>query len=285
MAHIPVLKNEVIEFLNPQPNENFIDCTIGEGGHGLEILERIAPKGKLLGIDYQLRVKPKDRLILAEDNFANLKEIAIRENFSKVNGIVFDLGMSSWHLESSKRGFSFQKNEPLDMRYDSRSQLTAEKIINFWSSAGLEKILREYGEEQFSKEISQGVLEARKSSSVKTTFQLVEIIKKAAPSWYRQRKINPATKTFQALRIAVNGELENLEKVLPQAIDVLSAGGRLTIISFHSLEDRIVKNFFRNNAKKGPLKIITKKPITPSDQEITINPRSRSAKLRAALKL
>ena len=279
--HIPVLQKEVLQYLDPKPNENFIDCTFGEGGHTHLILEKTAPKGKVLGIDLTLKpeVKPPERLILVRDNFANLKEIVQKYKFRPVHGIIFDLGLSSWYLEESGRGFTFQKREPLDMRYDNRNQLTAEKIINFWSKFEIEKILREYGEERFSKEISQLIVEERKIRPIENTHQLVELIKRAVPKRYLYQKIHLATRTFQSLRIAVNEELNNLEKTLPQAKDILSPGGRLVVISFHSLEDRIVKNFLKE--KSSEIEILTKKPLTPNRTEVKINPRSRSAKLRA----
>lgn len=327
--HIPVLQKEVLQCLNPKPNENFIDCTIGEGGHTLAILEKTAPKGKVLGIEWdpelynQLREKClrwhlKQRLILVNDSFTSLKEIVKREKFGPVSGILFDLGMSSWHLEESGRGFSFLKNEPLIMRYDwkktkslllhsnelsTRNDLTAAKIVNGWPESEIERILKEYGQERFAKIIAREIVNSRKLKPIKTTFQLVEIIKKVVPGWYRRQPIHSATRTFQALRIAVNDELNNLEKALPQALDVLKPGvrrdkfllsprspdrelgGRLAIISFHSLEDKIVKNFYRGQSSANKLKVLTKKPVRPSKEEIKINPRSRSAKLRAVIKL
>ena len=296
--HIPVLQNEVLKYLDPKPNQNFIDATIGEGGHSAAILEKNAPKGKVLGIELdpelyeklqaaKLKVKNeklKNRLILVNDSFVNLKEIVKRERFLAVSGILFDLGMSSWHLEESGRGFSFLKNEPLDMRYSPQNPLTAEKIVNYWSKPEMEKILEEYGEERFAKKIAEEIIEARQSKPIKTTSQLVEIIKKAVLSRYRHQKIHFATRTFQALRITVNDELNNLEKALPQTLEILKPGGRLVVISFHSLEDRIVKNFYRDSSPEK-LKILTKKPIRPTPEEIKINPRARSAKLRAAIKL
>jgi 16S rRNA (cytosine1402-N4)-methyltransferase len=287
--HIPVLQKEVLEYLSPKPNQNFIDCTIGEGGHSAAILERIAPRGKILGIDRdpdilkaaKLKIKNeklKNNLILVCGNFADLKEIVHKNKFKSVSGILFDLGMSSWHLEESGRGFSFNRREPLDMRYSLQNPLTAEKILNYWSKSELEKILREYGEERRSRKIAEKIAEVRKVKPIKNTVQLREIVEKAGSS---------PRKTFQALRIAVNDELENLKKALPQAVDILEKGGRLVVISFHSLEDRIVKNYFKEKAKGGlPIvKILTKKPITPSPEEIKQNPRSRSAKLRAICKV
>ncbi len=298
--HISVLQKEVIEYLDPKPDENFIDATLGNAGHTLAILEKNGPKGKVLGIDQDLeqiencKLKIKkdenevliaDRLILVCDNFANLKEIVKREKFGNVQGIIFDLGMSSSHLTESGRGFSFLKNEPLDMRYDGNSKLTAEKILNYESCQEVERILREYGEENFSKKIAEKIIEARNFKPIKTTFQLVEIIKRAVPRWYEKGRIHPATRVFQALRIAVNDELDNLRRALPQAIEILKLGGKLAIVSFHSLEDRIVKNYFQEKAKENILKILTKKPVVPIKEEIKINPRSRSGRLRAAAKI
>jgi 16S rRNA (cytosine1402-N4)-methyltransferase len=292
--HIPVLQNEVIEYLNPKPNENFIDCTVGNAGHTLAILERNGPRGKILGIDAdleqiencKLKIENfKKRMVLVCNNFINLSEIIKKEKFGPVNGILFDLGMSSWHLEQSGRGFSFLKNEPLDMRYNCKTKnniLTAKEIVNSWPTEEIEKILKEYGEEKFAKKIALKIIENRKIKAIESTFQLVEIIKAAVPLWYQHKRIHFATKTFQALRIAVNNELNNLKTALLQALDILEPEGRLVVISFHSLEDRIVKHFFKN--KKKILKILTKKPIKPSKEEIKINPRSRSAKLRAIIK-
>lgn len=277
--HIPVLKKEVLGILDPKPNENFIDCTINGGGHTSAILEKNGPKGKVLGIESdrelyrRLNSRKIERLILVNDSYVNLKEIVRKNNFGPINGILFDLGISSWHLEESGRGFTFQKYEPLDMRYNTSQELTAEKIINKYPEKEIEKILRKYGEERFSKTIAKKII---KNRPVKTTFELVKIIEQTV---IRRQKIHPATRTFQALRIAVNQELDSLERALPQAEDILSPGGRLAVISFHSLEDRIVKNFF----KKSNLKILTDKPIIPSEQEIKQNLRSRSSKLRAGI--
>ena len=283
--HTPVLTKEVIKFLNPQPNENFIDCTIGGGGHAKEILQRNGPKGKVLGIDWDpemlKNIKAK-RLTLVHDNFANLKDIVEREKFNRVSGILFDLGVSLDHFEKSQRGFSFQRNEILDMRLNPQHSLDAQKILNFWSRFDIEKILKEYGEEQFAESIAKAIVEERSKIPITKTFQLVHIIKNATPSWYSKRKLHWATKTFQALRIAVNSELENLTKALPQAVSLLKKGGRIAVISFHSLEDRIVKNFLR---REPTLKIIAKKPVVPAFLEQKQNPRSRSAKLRAAIKI
>jgi 16S rRNA (cytosine1402-N4)-methyltransferase len=294
-VHEPVLLKEVIEYLNVGKNKNYVDCTIGEGGHAIEILKRNEPKGKVLGIEIDLELYKKlkkekpERLILVNDSYTNLKEIIKRENFKNVYGVLFDPGVSSWHIEKSGRGFSFLRDEPLIMRYDwnliKEPKLTAEKIVNEWPEREIERILREFGEEKFAKRIVREIVKARKAKPIRTTLQLVEVIKKAVPSFYQHRKIHFATKVFQALRIAVNNELENLKIALPQAIDVLEKGGRLVVISFHSLEDRIVKNFLKEKEREGRIKILTKKPIKPSKEEIIKNPRSRSAKLRAVLKI
>ena len=295
MTHIPVLTKEVLEYLNPKENENFIDCTVGQGGHARLILEKTSPQGKVLGIDAdseqiencrELLKNYEKRLILENDSYANLPEIVKRENFGQVNGILLDLGMSSWQLEKSEKGFSFLKDEPLDMRYNRKiPNLTAEQIVNEWPQNKIEEILKEYGEEKFARQIAKKISEERQKERIKSTFQLLEAIKKAIPQRLFHPRIHCATKTFQALRIAVNDELNNLIKVLPEAISALSKEGRIVIISFHSLEDRISKNFLKNKEKEGILKILTKKPITASPEEIKINPRARSAKIRAAIKL
>ncbi len=272
MAHIPVLTKEVIKYLDPKPNENFVDCTFGQGGHSRLILEKNGPEGKVLGIDLDKEQiekcelefeKYKNRMVLVQGSYAGLTDIVEKKDFKPISGILLDLGMSSEQLENSRRGFTFQKNELLDMRYDNKNQnLTAEEIINKWSREEVEKIFKEYGEEKFAKQITNKIIEDRKTKKIKSTFELVEIIKNAVPARFQHGKIHCATRVFQALRIAVNGELNNLKKVLPQIISVLSPGGRMAIISFHSLEDRIVKNFFKEEEKnKTTIKILTKKPI------------------------
>ena len=325
MSHIPVLLNEVLEYLNPKPNENFVDCTFGGGGHAFPILKRVAPNGKVLGIDLDLEMtketkaqSPKskvqnDRLILINNSFVNLKKIVEENNFKPINGILLDLGFSSWQMDESGRGFSFKKDEPLIMRYDKQvksqkskvkssnqkskisfdklrmtsiinQNFTAEYVINVLTEKELVKIFQEYGEERFSRRIAKKICEQRKIKAIKTTFQLVEAIRQAIPAQFRHQKIHFATRVFQALRITVNGELNNIKKVLPQAIEILEPSGKIAVISFHSLEDRIVKQFFKEQSKIGKLKIITKKPIVPASEEVEKNPRSRSAKLRVAEK-
>lgn len=292
MAHIPVLLKEIIEYLNPRPNQNFVDCTINGGGHSLEILKHTAPQGKILGLDLSSEIinrlrqriqnsELEKRLVLVHDNFVNLKESILKNNFKSVRGILLDLGMSSEQIEQGQRGFSFLRNEPLDMRFDpEKNGLIAEAILNNWPEKELIRIFQGYGEERFSRQIARKIIEQRKIKVIKSTSQLVDIIKQAIPQRYRHGRIHFATRVFQAIRIAVNDELNNLAKALPQMIEVMESGGRGAIISFHSLEDRIVKNFIKEQANLGKIQIITKKPITARPEEIKQNPRSRSAKLR-----
>lgn len=295
--HISVLKKEALEFLNPGPNENFIDATVNGGGHALEILAKTAPEGKLLAIDldkdaiakFEEKISEnnfKQRVVVANDNFARIKDIVREKDFSDIAGIIADLGFSSWQIEESGRGFSFLKDEPLLMTLSGASDgLTAYEIVNGWPEERLKEVIREYGEERFAGRIARNIKEARRNKKITTTKELVEIIEKAVPGAYRRAKIHPATRTFQALRITVNDELSNLRVFLENAFDVLQPGGRLVIISFHSLEDRIVKNFFKEKKLVGQAEVQTKKPIIPSDEEIKANPRSRSAKLRALIKI
>ena len=297
MTHISVLKKEVLDFLAPQENENFIDATGGGGGHTLEILKRNGPKGRVLCLDLDRealgRIKEKiavenpadlERLILTEGNFADLKKIVQEKNFENISGILADLGLSSNQLKESGRGFSFLKEEKLDMRFSKNSDLTAEKIVNEWSEEKIEEILKKFGEEKFSQRISKEICRQRLLKKIETTDDLIKIIACALPSKFRRGHLHFATKTFQALRIAVNDEIKNLEKFLPQALAVLENEGRLVVISFHSLEDRIVKIFFKEANKSGKIEILTKKPIKPLFEETKNNPRSRSAKLRAIFK-
>lgn len=299
MIHTPVLLEEILKYLDPRPGGKFIDATINGGGHALAILKLIKPGGKLLGIEWDselfARLNSKIQIlnsnhkpIIVNDSYVNLKKIAEKNNFTNVDGIIFDFGMSSWHLEESGRGFTFQKNEPLDMRFDpgQLSGLTAKEIINKWPKERIARILREYGGERFARNIARAIEKERKEMPINTTFQLLEIIKRAIPFRYRHgRRIHYATRTFQSLRIAVNDELGNIQKGLAGALSVLKSGGRLAVVSFHSLEDRIVKVFFKENEKTGLMKILTKKPVAPTLREIEENPRARSAKLRIAEKI
>ncbi len=289
--HIPVLKKEVIDCLSPGHNENFIDCTIGFAGHAKEILKLNGPKGKVLGIDWDSEVIQKlqedeelksygERIKLVVSSYIDIKDIMDRLNFRPVNGIICDFGMSSWNLDASGRGFSFKKNEPLDMRYDRKGELTAALILNSYPEKDLEKILREFGEERMSRKIAQVICRYRAKKKILTTENLMEVIRIASP----RRYLDPS-RVFQALRIETNKELENIKTVLREALDVLESGGRLAVISFHSLEDRIVKNFFNDLKKESQVKILTKKPVVAGREEATLNPRSRSAKLRAFQKI
>lgn len=290
--HIPVLTKEVLQYLDVKPDENVIDGTVGNGGHARLLLEKNAPFGKLLGIDADSqqvadsRRKLHDfneRIVLVNDSYANIQEIAERARFKPIGAILLDLGYSSWHVDSSKKGFSFSKNEVLDMRYGN-GELTAGKIVNEWPEKELAKIISDYGEEKFAKQIARFIVRQRKRKKFETTSDLVGVIEGAVGNKYKKEKIHCATRTFQALRIAVNGELDNLEKALPQALEMLAPGGRLAVISFHSLEDRIVKHFFNEAEKKQQIIILTNKPSCASEQESANNPRSRSAKLRAIIK-
>jgi len=294
MMHVPVLLKEVIDYLNPQANENFIDATVGQGGHTTSILEKNKPEGKVLGIEMDIDIykelkekmaKMSNRLILINDSYVNLKKIVKKNDFKPIHGILFDLGLCSWHLEASKRGFSYLRDEPLDMRFNPKNDLTAAEIINFWDIERIEEILREFGEEKYARRISLAIKEVRKKERIVGTQQLVDILKRVLPKNYDKKRIHFATRTFQALRIAVNNELQVIEDGIKQAIKILEPGGKIAVISFHSLEDRIVKNLFREKAETGELNILTKKPITASLEEIRNNSRSRSAKLRIAEKL
>lgn len=299
--HIPVLLQEVIQFLNPQPNGHFIDCTLGAGGHSKAILEKTAPEGKLLAFDLDNEAIKRfqqyvnncglgNRVTLAQENFSRLKTITDTYRITSVDGVVLDLGFSSDELEQDGRGFSFLKDEPLDMRYhgEDESQNTAADILNYWSYEDIVKIFREYGEERDAGKIARRIMVERRNVKIQTTRELVNIVLRAkfdSIVLYPHHRIHPATKVFQALRIAVNQELDNLTKVLPQAIEAVKPGGKVAVISFHSLEDRIVKNFFREQKEKGNVKIVTKKPVQATEEEIKNNPRSRSAKLRVAEKV
>ena len=291
MIHVPVLTKEIIQYLKAEPNKNFIDATFGQGGHTLAILEKTKPNGKVLAIEYDpilyRSFKPspslQKRLILINDSYTNLEKIVKDNNFGPADGILFDLGVSMWHFKKSRRGFSFQKNEILDMRINPyKEEIPAYKIINEYSEQEIEKILKEFGEEKFAKRITKAIVLQRKEKPILTTLELAEIVERAVPRWYRRQRIHCATRVFQALRIAVNNELENIKKGLEQSLKVLFSGSRIAVISFHSLEDRLVKQFFKEKASKNILKIITKKPIIPSREEIITNPASKSAKLRVA---
>ncbi len=294
--HQPVLLTEVIKFLQPRSEDNFIDCTIGLGGHSLAILNKTQPNGKVLGVDadpetikkINSKIKSdelKKRLILVQGNFKNLKEIVAKKDFKPVNGILFDLGLSSWQIEESNRGFSFKKDQPLDMRF-SFQDIDARQVVNKFNFQKLSNIFREYGEERFSKRIARKIIEERKIKPITTTLELRRVVETAVPKIEigRGRIDRVLARIFQALRIEVNQELSNLKKGLEDALDILESKGRLIVISFHSLEDRIVKNFYKQEKQKGTVEILTKKPVTAGEEEIKNNPSSRSAKLRALIK-
>lgn len=286
--HIPVLLDEVIANLNCLQGGVYIDSTLGEGGHAQRILEAISPDGLLIGIDQDIEAirrarenlkEYRENLITFEKNFSEIHTILKSLKIKEVNGVLFDLGLSNLQLSDAKRGFSFQRDGPLDMRMSEKTKLTAGYLLNNLSFNELADILYKYGEERWARRIVRAVVESRQKKPLETTLQVVELVKRAVPRSAWPRKIHVATRTFQALRIAVNNELTVLEKTLPQTIEVLRKGGRICIISYHSLEDRIAKNFFREYRKEG-LKTLLPKPITPSRRELQMNPRSRSAKLR-----
>lgn len=300
-AHIPVLLNEIIDGLAVQPGGRYIDCTLGGAGHAAAILEHSSPGGQLLGIDADATAvnAAKTKLaaydgsaLLVNDNFVNLESIAKRLEFYPVHGIVFDLGLSSIQLGEPGRGFSFQTDAPLDMRFDTSHGETAADIVNSLSEKELARIIFEFGEERQSRKIARNIVKER---PVKSTLQLAGIIERTVGG--RGGKIHPATRTFQALRIAVNHELDNLKSALAQAVGLLGFEGRLAVITYHSLEDRIVKQFMGEESRdcicppgtpvcvchhKASLRLVNKKVITPSPAELKRNPRSRSAKLRIA---
>lgn len=300
--HIPVLSQETLQYLDPKPNQNFVDSTVGEGGHALQILQKNAPGGKVLGIDWdqaslyalESRIAKHEsgkRLVLARGNFADIERIVRQNDFDPVHGVLMDLGMSSWQLEQSGRGFSFLRDEPLDMRFNSEDdggghmRPTAEEMVATCSEVYLGRILSEYGGERFSKRIARAVVARRRKGRISRTRDLASIVLSAIPARFRHQKIHAATRTFQALRIAVNDELSNTEKGFWGALRVLEEGGKIVVVSFHSLEDRTVKNLLKDAERQGIVSIRTKKPVTPSSEELGANPRSRSAKLRAAIKV
>jgi 16S rRNA (cytosine1402-N4)-methyltransferase len=300
--HESVLLKEAIDVLEIKPTDTVVDGTVGGAGHFSVFLQTLSHEGTLIGIDADEEAiaraqkvydaaEESPKMFLVKDNFRHLEQILDARNIQKIDKSLFDLGWSGFQL-SRGRGFSFQTDEPLLMTYgDSNAQetesleseedsRTAASVLSTASELELANILYELGEEQFSRRIAKAIIEARKHAHILTTFQLVEIIKSATPSWYHHQKLHPATKTFQALRIYVNDEFGAIREGLHAAIHRTSAEGRIAVITFHSLEDRIVKNLFRNEAAKGSGKIVTKKPIVPTQAELSKNPRARSAKLR-----
>ena len=307
--HVPVMVEQVLSFLQPQSGQTFIDCTVGGGGHALEIVRRILPDGKLIGIDQDVAALSASRdvlkqyagnVILEKGNFEELEAIAEKLGIQSVNGVVFDLGVSSHQLEAAERGFSFRHDAPLDMRMDPAQRVTARELVNSLPERRLAEIILKFGEERWAKRIAKFIVDRRAREPIETTRELTDIVLAAVPAGARSEHIHPATRTFQALRIAVNRELEVLEAGLGQAIRLLAKGGRVVVLSYHSLEDRIVKDTFGKYAGKCAcppglpvctcgaekvLKILTRRPMATSEDEIRSNPRARSAKLRAAEKI
>ncbi len=303
MTHQPVLYHEIIHALQPKNEGHYVDGTLGAGGHARGILEACAPDGRLLGMDVDPQALALARETLApygerarliQASYDSLAEILRAFGWAAVDGILLDLGLSSMQLDTPERGFSFQQDAPLDMRFDPASLTTAADLVNTLSQEELADLIYRYGEERASRRIAQAIVKAR---PLRTTRQLATVIEAVLP---HKGRIHPATQTFQALRIAVNQELERVENVLPQAVAALKSGGRLAVISFHSLEDRIVKEYFRRESRdcicpprqpvctcghQATLKEIARKPITPGEAELAANPRARSAKLRVVEKL
>ena len=280
------MQEEIIAMLNPRQNGIYIDATIGPGGHSGKILKVIGSEGKLIGIDRddealktaEKRLSDK-RVILKRGSFSDMESLLHEAGFSEVDGILFDLGISMVQMKDLERGFSFVSDERLDMRMNRGQKLSAWDVVNRYPEKNLERILREYGEERFSKKIARAIVRWRNKKPINTCSELSKIV---AAEFGRRGRCHPATRTFQALRIEVNKELEQLKTGLEAAIRLLKKNGRLCVISYHSLEDRIVKNFLAGNARKNLLRIITKKPMVPSLEEMRLNPSSRSAKFRAA---
>jgi 16S rRNA (cytosine1402-N4)-methyltransferase len=296
--HVSVLLHEAIDNLDLSEGDIFLDGTLGGGGHSALVAERFGGDVEIIGLDRdpEALVRSEERLrtltpslYLRNESFRNLDKVLSDLGISKVDAILFDLGISSDQLESEGRGFSFQKDEPLDMSMSGASgkdeEFTAKLILNTFDKDSLELIIRGFGEEKFARRIAEEILRRREIKPFETTFELVEAIRAATPASYHRGKLHPATRTFQALRIAVNAELTALEEGLLKGFEALSSGGRFAVISFHSLEDRIVKQFFRDKAKEGSAKDLTKKPIIPTPEEVSMNPRSRSAKLRVIEKI
>ncbi len=285
-VHKTVLLNETINGLNLDREALVLDCTFGGGGHSMEILKKF-PKVKVIALDQDKNAWRENdaRISFHNENFSDLDKVLKNE---KVDGIIFDLGLSSDQLENSGRGFSFLRNEPLLMTMKenpTQADITAKEVVNTWEEKNLADIIHGYGEEKYARKIARGIIEAREEKEIVTTFDLVKIIDQAVPGIYRRGRIHPATRTFQALRIAVNDELGALEKGLEKGFDALKRGGRMSVISFHSLEDRITKKFYKKKEKEGKAILINKKPIIAGEEEIKNNPRSRSAKLRILEKI
>lgn len=298
MTHRSVLLHEAIDGLNIKKGDVFVDGTLGGGGHSEEVCKRFGGSVVMIGIDLDpdaisratARLTPyKPNIRYIQGSFRNIDTILDSLGVTQVDKILLDVGLSSNQFEESGRGFSFQKDEPLIMSFGStnspQAKFTARDIVNDWDAENIQAILSGYGEEQFAWKISKAIVAQREVKPIETTFDLVEIIKTATPKFYHHRKIHPATKTFQALRITVNDEIESLKEGVTKSFERLNPKGRIAVISFHSLEDRVVKQFFKSKKEQGEATKITKKPIVPSQEEILENPRARSAKLRIIEKL
>ena len=306
--HISVLLNECLEGLNIKENGIYVDGTLGGAGHSSEILKRLSNEGRLIGIDQDTdalkaakeRLKNYSNVTFIHSNFSSIENVLNNLNIDGVDGILMDLGVSSYQLDEGERGFSYMKDAPLDMRMNRENDFSAYNVVNEYSEEDLYRIIRDYGEEKFAKRIASFIVENRQEKNIETTLELVEIIKNAIPAKARREGPHPAKRTFQAIRIEVNSELSILNKTIEDGVEKLNKGGRMAIITFHSLEDRIVKNKFRDLAvscrcpkefpvcvcgEKAKVKIISRKAIEPTKEEVEINPRSRSAKLRVIEKL
>ena len=289
MEHFPVLLEETVSSLISNGGKVYVDATIGLGGHSYELLKRY-PNIYLIGIDKdpfalekaEEKLKPfEGRFSLYQADYKDIDKVLKAEGLDAVDGILMDLGVSMLQLKTPERGFSFREDAPLDMRMDPEQKLTAYDVVNRYSERELIRIIKEYGEERFAPRVARAIIKYRKKKPIETTAELARIVEEAIPKGF-YKKIHPATKTFQAIRIEVNRELEHLKEALLKIPKILKSKGRIAVISFHSLEDRIVKHTFRHFEREGLLKVITKKPITPSEEEIKQNPPSRSAKLRVA---
>ena len=301
--HVSVLLNECLEGLNIKENGIYVDGTLGGAGHSSEILKRLSNEGRLIGIDQDTdalkaakeRLKDYSNVTFVHSNFSNIENVLNNLNIDGVDGILMDLGVSSYQLDEGERGFSYMKDAPLDMRMNRENDFSAYNVVNEYSEEDLYRIIRDYGEEKFAKRIASFIVENRQEKNIETTLELVEIIKNAIPAKARREGPHPAKRTFQAIRIEVNSELSIWNKTIEDGVEKLNKGGRMAIITFHSLEDRIVKNKFRDLAvscrcpkefpvcvcgEKAKVKIISRKAIEPTKEEVEVNPRSRSAKLR-----
>ena len=306
--HIPVLLDECMDGLNIKKNGIYVDCTLGGAGHSSEILKRLSEEGRLIGIDQDTdairaaseKLKDYNNVTYVHDNFYNIEKILSELNIDKVDGILMDLGVSSYQLDEAERGFSYMHDAPLDMRMNRENSVSAYEIVNNYEEDDLYKLIKDYGEEKFAKKIAAFIVKRRKEEPIKTTFELVDTIKAAIPAKFRREGPHPAKRTFQAIRIEVNKELEILDKAIEDGVNRLRGGGRIAIITFHSLEDRIVKTKFKKLedpcecpkdfpicicGKKPKINIITRKPKEASKDELEVNPRSRSAKLRVGEKI